>query len=123
MEKDFKYYMGLPYKIELERDPDTGGYMASIPLLRGCLTCGDDSTQALENLEDAKAAWIATSLEKNLTIPEPEAEKSYSGQLRLRIPKSLHREISRRAREEGVSMNQYCIALLSAGYATEALHA
>lgn len=124
MEKNLEYYAALPYRIELEKDPDTDGYMASIPLLKGCMTCGDDMFQALENLEDAKKAWIETALERGLAIPEPEDElKEYSGQLRLRIPKSLHRGISLKAKEEGVSMNQYCVSLLSAGYGLQSHHA
>lgn len=31
----------------------------------------------------------------------------------LRIPKSLHRSLSEHAQREGISMNQYCIYLLS----------
>lgn len=123
MEKNLEYYMALPYKIELERDADTNGYTASIPQLKGCLTCGDDIIQALSNLEDAKKEWLSTALKRRIAIPEPDDElKNYSGQLRLRIPRSLHRDISMKAREEGVSMNQYCVSLLSAGYGVHYSH-
>lgn len=37
----------------------------------------------------------------------------YSGQFKLRIPKSLHRSLSMHAKEEGISMNQYCLYLLA----------
>ena len=104
MEKNLEYYMALPYKIELERDADTNGYTASIPQL-------------------AKREWITTALNRGIAIQEPDDElKSYSGQLRLRIPRSLHRDISMKAREEGVSMNQYCVSLLSAGYGVHYSH-
>ncbi len=39
--------------------------------------------------------------------------ENYSGQFKLRIPKSLHRSLAERARQEGISMNQYCVYLLS----------
>ena len=39
--------------------------------------------------------------------------KEYSGEFKLRMPKSLHRLLMEKAREEGVSMNQYCVMLLS----------
>ena len=39
--------------------------------------------------------------------------QSYSGQFKLRIPKSLHRSLSMHAKEEGISMNQYCLYLLA----------
>jgi len=31
----------------------------------------------------------------------------------LRIPKSLHMELAEKSKEEGVSVNQYCLFLLS----------
>ena len=38
---------------------------------------------------------------------------NYSGQFKLRLPKSLHRDLADHAKEEGVSMNQYCVYLLA----------
>lgn len=114
MEKDLAYYLGLPYRIELQKDPDTNIYTASIPLLKGCLTCGDDERQALINLKDAKRQWIETALERSIPIPEPSDDiMMYSGQLELRIPRSLHRLLALNAKEEGVSINEYCTMLLS----------
>jgi predicted HicB family RNase H-like nuclease len=37
----------------------------------------------------------------------------YSGQFKLRIPKSLHKALAEHSRREGISMNQYCLYLLS----------
>ena len=74
MEKNLEYYMALPYKIELKRDTDTNGYTASIPQLKGCLTCGDDMIQALTNLEDAKREWITAAMTRGIEIPAPDDE-------------------------------------------------
>ena len=40
-------------------------------------------------------------------IPEPIAEKIYSGKLPVRIPPSLHRKLALEAAEENVSLNRY----------------
>lgn len=37
----------------------------------------------------------------------------YSGQFKIRMPKSLHRSLSLHAKSESISMNQYCNYLLS----------
>ncbi|MCI5588370.1 MAG: type II toxin-antitoxin system HicB family antitoxin, partial [Lachnospiraceae bacterium] len=37
----------------------------------------------------------------------------YSGQFKLRIPRSLHRSLVEHSKKEGISMNQYCVYLLS----------
>ena len=107
------YYMSLPYRLEITPDVEEGGYVASYPDLPGCLTVGDDMQKLLENAEDAKRAWIEAALEDGLPIPEPVSLDEYSGQFKLRIPKSLHRSLAEHAKEEGISMNQYCVYLLS----------
>ncbi len=48
-------------------------------------------------------------------------EKKYSGQLRLRMPASLHRELARQASLEGVSLNTYLLCLISQGYGARAV--
>ncbi len=106
-------YMSLPYKMEIIPDTAEGGYAISFPELAGYVTCGDTIEAALKNAEDAKKEWILAALEDNYPIPEPSAENKFSGQFKLRIPKSLHRQLSEHAKKEGISMNQYCLYLLT----------
>ncbi len=111
--KTLDYYMKLPYRLEIIPDSDEGGYAIRYPDLPGCITVGETINSALENAEDAKKAWISAALEDNLQIPEPDSDNAYSGQFKLRIPKSLHRSLAENAKREGTSMNQYCLYLLS----------
>ena len=111
--KGLSYFMKRPYKIELIEDPEEGGYTAALPELPGCLTCGETMDEALENLKDAKKAWLSAALEDDYPIPEPASTEKFSGQFKLRLPKSLHRDLTERAKEEGTSLNQYCVYLLS----------
>ena len=115
MEKDLNYYMSLNYKIEVIEDKEEGGYAFSCPELKGCITCADTIQQGFEMIEDAKKSWFTTCLEEGIQIPEPNSINEYSGQFKLRIPKSLHKALSDRSRQEGISMNQYCLYLLSSG--------
>ena len=105
-------YMRLPYRMELVVDAE-GGYVVSFPELKGCFTSGETAEQAIANAEDAKREWIAAALEEGYPVPEPEHDENYSGQFKLRIPKSLHRYLAEQSRREGISMNQYCLYLLS----------
>lgn len=111
--KTIDYYMNLPYKMEIVPDVEEGGYVALFSDLPGCITVGDTIEEAIENIIDAKKAWLEAALEAGTTIPEPDDLKEYSGQFKLRIPKSLHRQLAERSRKEGISMNQYCVYLLS----------
>ena len=115
MMKSIEYYMGLPYRMEIIEDKDEGGYTLHCPELPGCVTCAETIKEGLKMLEDAKRGWITACLEDGTPIPEPSRLEDYSGQFKLRLPKSLHMLLSQKAREEGVSMNQYCVYLLSRG--------
>ena len=46
-------------------------------------------------------------------IPEPNELDKYSGQFKIRMPKSLHRALAEQSHKEGISMNQYCVYLLA----------
>ena len=116
MKKTIDYYLSLPYRLEIIPDFEEGGYGARFPELPGCITCAETIEDAVTNAMDAKVAWLQTALKDGVEIAEPVEIvdlSEYSGQFKLRIPKSLHRSLSVHAREEGISMNQYCLYLLS----------
>lgn len=115
MKKDLDYYMSLPYRIEIIPDVEEGGFALQYPELPGCITCADTIDGGYALLNDAKKAWFLSCLESGIEIPEPMTAESYSGQFKLRIPKTLHRHLAESSREEGVSMNQYCAYLLARG--------
>ena len=113
--KDLEYYMKLRYRMEILEEED-GGYFIKIPDLPGCMTFCDDFDQINKTIEDAKKAWLEMSIEGNLEIPEPKKDREFSGKFLLRLPKSLHRKLSDQAEEEGVSLNQHILNLLSGKY-------
>ena len=39
---------------------------------------------------DAKKVWLEAALEEGVEIHEPDSLEDYSGQFKLRIPRSLH---------------------------------
>ena len=92
---------------------EEGGFVASYPELRGCLTSGETAEAALKNALDCKREWLAAALEDGYEIPDPTSDDEYSGQFKLRLPKSLHRALAENSKREGISMNQYCLYLLT----------
>lgn len=111
--KTVDYYMKLPYRLEIIPDTEEGGYVALFPELPGCITCADTLEDVIEDVMDAKRVWLESELEMGAEIPEPDGIYEYSGQFKLRIPKSLHKQLAEHSKQEGVSMNQYCVYLLS----------
>ena len=92
---------------------DDGSITVTVPDLPGCITCGETVESAVANALDAKKAWIEAALEEGVEIHEPDSLEDYSGQFKLRIPRSLHRALAEHSQREGICMNQYCVYLLS----------
>ena len=111
--KTIDEYMKLPYRMEVIEDVAEGGFVVSFPDLKGCFTCADTAEKAIKAASDAKREWLAAAIEDGYTIPEPTTDDAYSGQFKFRLPKSLHRQLSEHAKREGISMNQYCLYLLT----------
>ena len=111
--KTLNDYMKMSYRMEIIEDKDEGGFVISYPDLPGCITCSETIENAIANAVDAKRSWIEAALEDGIEIHEPDSLNNYSGQFKLRIPRSLHRDLAEHAQREGISMNQYCVYLLS----------
>lgn len=124
--KDLEYYAKLPYNIIVEQWDDGYGpyWVARVVELPHCLIHGDTPEEAIREIEEVKRDWIKSNLERGLKIPEPVLHK-YSGQIRLRMPPSLHKLVSDRARVEQTSVNQYMVMALakSVGFDSAAVEA
>ncbi len=105
------YYLSLPYGTEVMRTEQ--GYFARVPDLPGCITWANTFEELGAMIEDAKLAWIEDALEDGDRIPEPRDVGEFSGKVNLRMPRSLHRDLVRRAEAEGVSLNQYMTTALA----------
>lgn len=108
---DLKY----PVNIRHLNEKEGGGYLVEFPDLPGCIADGDTIEEALEAAKDAMQSWILTAKEFEDDIPNPEQLTQFSGQWRIRVPKSLHAALAKRAKCEGVSLNTLAVVLLTEG--------
>ena len=92
-----------------------GGYLVEIPELPGCMADAETVEKAFIEAESAIESWIQTAKEFGDPIPDPSISKRYSGQWRLRVPKSLHAALAVRAKQEGVSLNLLAATILAEG--------
>ena len=74
---------------------------------------GDTVECALKEIEKVVEEAIVWMQEENEEIPEPFGLKRYKGNLTLRIPPEVHRNLSIKSAEEGVSVNQYILSKIS----------
>lgn len=111
--KDLEYYLGLKYTMVIRHVSDDSGnyYHGKYVELDGCQSTADTVEELIKNLEAVKKDHIEIKLEFGDPIPEP--RELPSGNILLRMPKSLHRDLIENAEREGVSLNQYIMYKLS----------
>lgn len=59
------------YHINIFYSEEDEGYIADIPDLEACSAFGETPTEALHELEIAKAAWLEAALVTGKSIPQP----------------------------------------------------
>lgn len=104
--KDLKYYLERRYPLVVVQEDDES-YFVEYPDLKGCFSTGYTLEEAIQLSLDAKKAWIETALAENIEIPAPKTTNEYSGNFKLRMPKSLHKSLADAAKSEGVSTNHF----------------
>ena len=92
--KTLNDYLTMSYRMEIVEDKDEGGFVVSYPELPGCITCGETIERAVENAADAKKAWLEAALEEGIEIHEPGSLEEYSGQFKIRMPRTQKKKAS-----------------------------
>lgn len=112
-EHDVKYYMELPYTIVIRKDEE-GDFVARIEELAGCTAHGPTQEDALRLLAEVQTGWLEEAIEAGQSIPEPRVEERFpSGKWVQRVPRSLHRKLTKMAEAESVSLNHLVSTILA----------
>lgn len=101
------------HAISIKWSDEDNGFIATIPGIEGLSTFGQTREEALSELNVAAGVYFESLKKAGRQLPDEEKIIPYSGQIRLRMPKSLHADLSDRAKDEGVSLNTYIVTLLS----------
>jgi antitoxin HicB len=105
----------LPYPVTLVQDADGegGDWVATVDVLPGCTARGDTPPEALDAVSEAMTEWLQAAAREGRDAPDPKSLQSHSGRLLLRMPQTLHAELSRVAERESVSLNQFITDVLA----------
>jgi predicted HicB family RNase H-like nuclease len=93
-----------------EEDQEYVGLCAEFPSLSWL---ADTQEAALKGIRSVVAGAVADMRKTKEPIPEPLAGKRYSGRFMVRIPSDVHRDLTLKAAEEGISLNRLASAKLS----------
>ena len=106
----------MRYPIKVFYSKEDQGYIATIPDLPGCSAFGETEDEALKEIHVASDLWLEVARKEGRPIPQATpAEGEASGKVLARIPRSLHRALGEKAKDEGISLNQYISYLLAKG--------
>jgi antitoxin HicB len=111
-----------PFEIRPLSKTEGGGFLVSYPDFAECIADGETIDEAIANGRDALVATIATLEAKGFAAPKPNSGGVASGKFVARVPKSVHAELSARAKAEGVSLNALVLAFLAEGLGRHKSH-
>ncbi len=94
------------YTYRVSWSPDDDEYVATVVEFRLLSWLAPDPAAALLGLRALVAEVVDDLLASGESVPEPLAERQFSGEFRLRIPPALHRALAIEAAEQGVSLNR-----------------
>src|SRR5215208_2421241 len=108
-----------PYPIVLAHHSNGDGpeWRATVEELPGCEARGATPESAAAAIHEELARWLQTARAEGREVPPPGAAAAHSGKLLVRMPRSLHAELTRASEREGTSLNAYIVAALSASVA------
>lgn len=102
------------YGLNIVWSEEDKGYIATCPEFPGLSAFGETFEDVIAEAKLAQELFVETYEQEGLPLPEARPLSSYSGQFRLRIPQSLHHQLTVMAQQEGVSLNQFILTMLAA---------
>ena len=93
---------------------DDGEYVGLCAEFPSLSWLAENPGKALDGIMEVVTDVVADMTANGETLPQAIGEKSYSGQFKVRVPPSLHRNLVLEAAEAGVSMNRLVSAKLAA---------
>lgn len=102
------------YKYSVAWSPEDEEYVASVVEFPSLSWLDPDREEALRGLDRLLHEVVEDMLANDEEIPLPFAERSYSGNIKVRVTEEKHRKLALGAQEQGVSLNRYLNDLLSA---------
>ena len=100
---------------------DGGGFMFSMPDIPGVMADGATEFEAIADGREAFIAVVSAMVDVGQEVPPPAfnvqdfTPASASGKVLARLPRSMHLQLTARAKTEGVSLNSLVLAFIAEG--------
>ncbi len=103
-----KFIEKYTYRVEWSEEDNT--HIAKCLEFPSLSTHGATMEKALTEIKTVINETIKWMQEENEKVPEPFSLKQYKGNLTLRVPSDIHRQLAIKSAEQGVSINQYILS-------------
>ena len=98
---------------------DGGGFIFTLPDIPGVVADGESVSAAIADGREAFIAVVSAMVDMGQEVPVPAfsvedfTPASASGRVLARLPRSMHMQLTARAKTEGVSLNSLVLALIA----------
>jgi len=100
------------YRYAVEWSAADGEFVATIAEFPSLSWLAATQIAALRGLERVVKSVIDDMIESGEEVPEPLADRTYSGRVNLRVDPAIHRKLAMEASRRGTSLNAYAAHLL-----------
>lgn len=104
------------YSYRVAWSPEDDEFVATCAEFPSLSWLAPTQVAALQGIESVVEDVLQDLLEAGDEVPEPWSQRSYSGKFNLRVGERLHRGLAQAAAEQGLSLNQYVVRLLTPGH-------
>ena len=100
---------------------DGGGFMFTMPDSPGVVAAGETALDAIADGREAFIATVSALVDMGQEVPAPAftaedfTPASASGKVLARLPRSMHMQLTARAKTEDVSLNSLVLAFIAEG--------
>ncbi|HSM61476.1 MAG TPA: toxin-antitoxin system HicB family antitoxin [Longimicrobiales bacterium] len=105
--------MTYRYSVDACWSDEDQAFVAVCPELGGLSALGATRQEAVVALEEVVEMALEAVAAEGKPLPVPRVRPAYSGQFRVRLPRSLHAWLAEEAAREGVSLNTFVVTRLS----------
>ena len=104
-----------PFEIRPLTAEEGRGFLISYSDFSDCISDGETVDEALANGRDALKSTVTALKAKGLPVPAPNGGGVASGKFVARVPKTVHAQLTSRAKAEGVSLNALVLTFIAEG--------
>ena len=100
------------YTYRIEWSEEDGAHVARCLEFPSLAAHGPTPARALQQIKLVVQESLAWLQEEGEEIPPPLGSRHYKGNLTLRVPPDVHKQLAIKSAEQGVSINQYILSRL-----------